>query len=58
MFKKGQKVREAFGAQVMEVVGYEAELIENVVTQWQDPQGNIITAKFMESQLVTVPEKE
>ncbi|MEO6177038.1 MAG: hypothetical protein ABIP27_17930 [Flavobacterium circumlabens] len=51
MFKKGQKVQQEFGNQVMEVIGFEPELIENVITQWEDDEGTIVTGKFMESQL-------
>ena len=51
MFKKGQKVQQEFGNQVMEVIGFEPELIENVITQWEDEEGTIVTGKFMESQL-------
>ena len=51
MFKIGDKVQQEFGSQVMEIIGFEPELIENVLTQWEDVEGNIITAKFMESQL-------
>lgn len=58
MFKIGQKVQQEFGTQVMEVIGYEPELIENVMTRWEDEDGNIITAKFMESQLQTIAESE
>lgn len=52
MLKVGQLVRQEFGSQVMEVIGFEPDLIENVVTRWEDGQGNTITGKFMESQLV------
>ncbi|MDR7370217.1 hypothetical protein [Flavobacterium aquidurense] len=57
MFKKGQNVQQEFGGQVMKVIGFEPELIENVLTQWEDEQGTIVTAKFMESQLLLVDEK-
>lgn len=50
--KIGQKVKQEFGTQEMEVIGFEPEFIENVITQWEDETGTIITAKFMESQLV------
>jgi uncharacterized protein YodC (DUF2158 family) len=56
MFKKGQNVRQEFGNQVMKVIGYEPELIENVVTQWEDEIGNINTGKFIEDQLVPAEE--
>lgn len=56
MFKKGQKVQQEFGNQVMEVIGFEPELIENVITQWEDEEGTIVTGKFMESQLSTAEE--
>jgi len=50
--KMGQEVRQEFGGPVMKVIGFEPELIENVITQWEDEQGNIITAKFMDSLLI------
>ncbi|WP_456311699.1 hypothetical protein [Pseudomonas shirazensis] len=56
MFKKGQKVQQEFSTQVMEVIGFEPELIENVITQWEDIEGTIVTAKFMESQLLPAEE--
>jgi hypothetical protein len=56
MLETGQKVKEEFGSQVMEVIGFEPDLIENVITQWEDLEGTIVTAKFMESQLVLVDE--
>jgi len=51
MFKKGEKVQQEFGAQVMKVIGFEPDLIENVVTEWEDEEGTIVKGKFMESQL-------
>lgn len=51
-FKKNQEVRQEFGGPVMKVIGFEPELIENVITQWEDEEGTIITGKFMESVLV------
>ncbi|MDY0988212.1 hypothetical protein SOM12_12370 [Flavobacterium sp. CFBP9031] len=51
-FKKGQEVRQEFGGPVMKVIGFEPELIENVITQWEDDNGTIITAKFMDSLLI------
>lgn len=56
MFKKGQKVQQEFGNQIMEVIGFEPELIENVITQWEDDEGTIVTGKFMESQLLLAEE--
>jgi len=52
MLNKGEKVKQEFGGPVMVVVGFEPEFIENVITEWQDEQGNVMTGKFMESQLV------
>ncbi len=52
MIKKGQKVKQEFGGPVMVVIDFEPEFIENVITEWEDEQGNVITGKFMESQLV------
>ena len=54
MLKIGQKVHKGFGTQVMEVIGFEPELIENVLTRWEDAEGNTITAKFMEAELEPV----
>jgi len=51
-FKKGQDVKQEFGGPVMKVIGFDPELIENIITQWEDEQGTIITGKFMESVLV------
>lgn len=51
-FKKGQEVRQEFGGPVMKVIDFEPELIENVITQWEDEEGTIITGKFMDSVLV------
>jgi len=51
MLKIGQKVHKGFGTQVMEVIGFEPDLIENVLTQWEDADGNVFTAKFMEAEL-------
>ena len=36
----------------MKVIGFDPELIENIITQWEDEQGTIITGKFMESVLI------
>lgn len=51
MIRIGEQVQQTFGTQIMEVIGFEPELIENVITQWEDEDGNIITGKFMDSQL-------
>lgn len=51
MLKIGQTVQQEFGSQKMEIIGFEPELIENVITQWEDEMGNIVTGKFMEAQL-------
>lgn len=58
MFKKGQHVQQEFGNQVMKVIGFEPDLIENVITQWEDDEGTIVTGKFMESQLIPVESNE
>lgn len=54
MFTKGQIVKQEFGTQKMKIVDFDNDLVENVVTEWEDDQGNIITAKFMEDQLQLV----
>lgn len=56
MFKEGQYVQQEFGTQVMKIIGFEPEFIENVITQWEDKEGTIVTAKFMESQLLPAEE--
>lgn len=56
-FKIGQEVCQEFGGPIMKVIGFEPELIENVITQWEDIEGTIVTAKFMDSQLITAEEK-
>ncbi|NRT10773.1 hypothetical protein [Flavobacterium sp. 14A] len=57
MFKIGQKVRQEFGVQTMEIIGFEEELIENVITQWKDELGTIVTGKFSSSQLHLVTDE-
>ena len=54
--KIGQEVRQEFGSQVMKVIGFEPDFIENVITQWEDEEGTIVTGKFMESQLQSAEE--
>lgn len=51
MLQIGQKIQQVSGTQIIEVIGFEPELIENVITQWEDEESVIITGKFMESQL-------
>ncbi|MBO9584854.1 MAG: hypothetical protein J7574_11905 [Flavobacterium sp.] len=51
-FKKGQHVKQEFGGPIMKIIGFEPELIENVITQWEDEEGTIITGKFMDSVLI------
>jgi|VirMetMinimDraft_7_1064189.scaffolds.fasta_scaffold15598_2 heat shock protein HspQ len=52
MFKIGQHVRQDFGGQIMVIIDFEPELIENVITQWEDEIGNVLTGKFSEQQLI------
>lgn len=54
MLAIGHKVKQEFGTQIMEVIGFEPEFVENVITKWEDEAGNIVTAKFMEAQLEAV----
>ena len=54
MLDKGQKVQQEFGGPIMVVIGYEPELIENVITEWEDDLGNVLTGKFMEAQLQSI----
>jgi len=51
-FSIGDEVHQEFGSQAMTVIAFEPELVENVVTQWEDELGNIITGKFMDAQLI------
>ncbi|MGO4821067.1 MULTISPECIES: hypothetical protein [unclassified Flavobacterium] len=52
MFKIGQHVRQDFGGQIMVIIDFEPDLIENVITQWEDEIGNVLTGKFSEQQLI------
>lgn len=54
MLDKGAKVQQEFGGPIMTVIGFEPELIENVITEWEDDLGNVLTGKFMEAQLEIV----
>lgn len=57
-FKKGQEVKQEFGGPIMKVIDFEPELIENIITQWEDEQGTIITGKFMDAVLVPAEDNE
>lgn len=57
-FKKGQEVKQQFGGPIMKVIDFEPELIENIITQWEDEQGTIITGKFMDTVLVPAEENQ
>ncbi|MES2573784.1 MAG: hypothetical protein V4572_02470 [Bacteroidota bacterium] len=50
-FKIGDIVEQEFNTKLMKVVGFEPELVENVITEWIDETGNSILGKFMESEL-------
>ena len=52
--KVGDKVKSEFAAQEMTVIGFEPEFVENVITQYEDETGNLITAKFAEIELKPV----
>ena len=54
MLEKGSLVQQEFGGPIMKVIGFEPELIENVITEWEDEEGNVITGKFMGDQLELV----
>ena len=58
MFHEGQNVQQEFGNQIMKIIGFEPDLIENVITQWEDEEGTIVTGKFMESQLLPAEEQK
>ena len=51
MIQIGQQVQQTFGGPIMTVLDLEPELIENVITQWTDELGNVLTGKFMGTQL-------
>ena len=50
--RKGQNVKQEYGVPIMKIIGFESELIENVITQWEDDEGTIITGKFIDSVLI------
>lgn len=54
MITIGQKVKQEFGTRIMVVIGTEPDLIENIITRWEDETGAVVTAKFMEAQLEVV----
>ena len=56
--KVGDKVKSEFAAQEMTVIGFEPEFVENVITQYEDEIGNLITAKFAETELQIVEENQ
>ena len=37
-FKIGQSAQQEFGMQVIKIIAFEPELIENVITQWEDEE--------------------
>ena len=51
-FSIGDTVHQEFGSQAMTVIAFEPNLVENVITQWEDELGNVITGKFMDAQLI------
>lgn len=58
VFKKGQDVKQEFGGPIMKVIDFEPDLIENVITQWEDDEGTIITGKFSDSVLIPAAEQQ
>lgn len=50
----GDIVEQEFNQQLMKVIGFQPELVENVITQWEDEMGNIIVGKFIASELKIV----
>lgn len=50
-FKIGDIVEQEFNLKLMKVIGFEPELVENVITEWEDEMGNITIGKFIESEL-------
>lgn len=53
-FGIGDMVEQEFSLKIMKVIGFEPELIENVITEWEDEMGNTIVGKFIESELKLV----
>jgi len=53
-FKIGDIVEQEFNLKIMKVIGFEPELVENVITEWEDEMGTIIVGKFIESELTLV----
>lgn len=50
----GDTVEQEFNLKIMKVIGFEPELVENVITEWEDEAGNITVGKFIESELKLV----
>lgn len=53
-FKIGDTVEQEFNLKIMKVIGFEPELVENVITEWEDEMGTITVGKFIESELTLV----
>ena len=51
MLKINDTVEREFGGQQMKIIGFEPELVENVIAQWEDEDGNVFTGKFIEAEL-------
>lgn len=50
----GDTVEQEFNLKIMKVIGFEPELVENVITEWEDEAGNITVGKFIGSELKLV----
>lgn len=50
-FKLHDKVQREPGGPVMEIVGFEPKLVENIIAQYRDDDQNLITAKFIGAEL-------
>lgn len=51
MLKINDIVMRELGGQQMKIIALDPELVENVITEWEDEAGNIFTGKFIEAEL-------
>ena len=51
MFKIGDIVNQGSNMPIMKVIGFDAVMMGNVITEWKDHMGNTILRKFRESEL-------
>lgn len=54
LLRVGQKVKQEYNTQIMEIIGFDPEFIENVITKWEDDLGNIYIGRFMQDELKVI----